>query len=85
MSAPRKPVDDPRSPEYARAYERGWRAENRSGGNEDRSGLNATQRADQRDEPNAWYDGQSDAEAWRAKWTWRDARIAGFGRVEDYL
>jgi hypothetical protein len=47
--------------EYRKAYERGWRTSMRMADG-------ALERADDRNEPDAWYDGYHDAAAGREKW-----------------
>lgn len=49
------------TPEYRKAYERGWRAAQRSTGT-------ALEAADLRRELDAWYDGYHDYAAGRDKW-----------------
>lgn len=61
-TAPEAPDADPvtvkGTPEYRAAYDRGWRAT-----------PGALERADDRGEPGAWYDGYQDNAAGRPKWT----------------
>jgi hypothetical protein len=49
------------TPEYRKAYLRGWRASARVADG-------ALDRADRRGEPDAWYDGYHDEAAGREKW-----------------
>lgn len=68
---------DPQSPEYDRDYANGWRAsENYTDG--------ALERADARGVSHAWYDGYADSAAGRPKWTYREARRAGYDSVQEY-
>lgn len=68
---------DPDSREYVRDYIKGWNAYGKYGDGAityvDRIGTDAA------------YDGYSDDGAGRPKYTWRDARRAGFTDVEPYL
>ncbi|HZW75470.1 MAG TPA: hypothetical protein VFF43_18135 [Caldimonas sp.] len=68
----------PDSPEYARDYRLGWNAS-------ERCSEGALERADARDVSHAWYDGYMDSATGRVKWTYREARRAGFDDAEAYL
>lgn len=50
--------------EYRKAYKRGWASAQR--------GIGGLDRADARNEVDAWYDGYLDAAAGREKWHLRD-------------
>ena len=76
---------DPLSQEYARDYNNGWRASERYLLSDSYQVLTPLERADQRNVPNAWYDGYHDHAADRPKWTYQQARLAGFDSAEDYL
>lgn len=52
--------------DYRKAYNRGWLASSRFTG---RSSVSPLERADDRGEPSAWYDGYHDHAAGRDKWT----------------
>jgi hypothetical protein len=71
---------DPNSTEYSCDYNSGWRAGQKY---TEVNGLNPQQRADQRNVSDAWYDGYTDADAGRPKWTWRTARRRGFGELAE--
>jgi hypothetical protein len=70
---------DPWSAEYARHYRRGWDAYENEDPDADDSEGNATQRADARNEPSAWYDGYGDALAGWRKYAAREAARRGLG------
>ncbi len=58
---------EPTGPSYTAAYLRGWNAA-------ERGSEGALDRADMRNEPDAWYDGYADSAAGRAKYTLRTVR-----------
>jgi len=76
---------NPLSPEYAREYNNGWRASERAGLSSSYQVLSPLERADLRNVTHAWYDGYHDHAAGRPKWTYRQAREAGFDSADDYL
>jgi hypothetical protein len=69
-------ITDPRSAEYNRDYNRGWKA------SEDAVGLDSLDHAGSSE---AAYDGYHDESAGRLKWTYRTARRAGYDDMQDYL
>lgn len=54
--------------EYRAAYERGWRASRRYLQSTSYQVFTPLERADERGEPTAWYDGYADESAGREKW-----------------
>lgn len=74
---------DPRSAEYARDYDNGWRAAKRS--NARLSFGVPVDSARHRDVSRAWRDGFYDQAADHPKWTYRQARLAGWDNVGNYL
>jgi hypothetical protein len=59
--------------EYRAAYLRGWRASDRYVVSRD--GRTPVERADDRGEPHAWYDGFDDQLAGRSKWEGREGNL----------
>ncbi len=77
------PWADPRSAGYARDYNNGWRAAKRN--NARLSFGGPVDRAGQRKVSRAWRDGFYDQAADHPKWTHRQARLAGWDDVGNYL
>lgn len=68
----------PDTADYRHDYLLGWEASKRGA-------EGALERADDRNVSHAWYDGYLDFATGRDKWTWRDARLAGYADVHDYV
>lgn len=75
----------PLSPEYARDYNNGWRASERHLLSDSNQVLTPWERAYQRNVSRAWYDGDQDHADGRSKWTFRQARLAGWDNTGNYL
>jgi len=77
------PWADPQSARYARDYNNGWRTAQRN--NARLSFGGPVDRAGQRNVSRAWCDGFYDQAADHPKWTHRQARLAGWDNVGNYL
>jgi hypothetical protein len=64
-------------PEYQRDYERGWRAShNYPDSIENNGGPSILERADNRNETDAWYDGYGDWACGNPKWHSAEDRLS---------
>ena len=76
--APRIAKLEPSGDPYTTAYRRGWNSA-------ERGSEGALDRADLRNEPDAWYDGYADSAAGRPKYTLRSVRRAVVQGMARYL
>jgi hypothetical protein len=78
----RGPWADPGSAQYARDYDNGWRTARRNHAH--LSVGDPVGRPARRNVSRAWRDGFDDQAADHPKWTWRQARLAGWDNTGNY-